>query len=148
MRSDAARLRQILVNLVTNAVKFTVEGRVEVRASSHEHTVRIDVVDDGVGIPEAAMATLFERFTQVDESSTRVHGGTGLGLALSRDLARRMGGELFATSTHGVGSTFTLLLPVDAESMAHLRQAADTSSDDSQPWDPQSGLRMLDASSG
>ncbi len=145
MRSDASRLRQILVNLVTNAAKFTENGRVEVRATSHEHTVRIDVVDNGVGIPESAMETLFERFTQVDESSTRVHEGTGLGLALSRDLARRMGGELFATSQHGEGSTFTLLLPVDAESTAHLRQAADTSSDDSQPWDPQAGLRRLDA---
>jgi len=145
MRSDAARLRQILVNLVTNAAKFTENGLVEVRATSHEHTVRIDVVDNGVGIPESAMETLFERFTQVDESSTRVHEGTGLGLALSRDLARRMGGELFATSVHGDGSTFTLLLPVDAESTAHLRQAADTSSDDSQPWDPRAGVRMIDA---
>jgi len=144
MRSDEARVRQILVNLVTNAAKFTSDGRITVRVSGHEETVRVDVVDDGVGIAEEAMATLFDRFTQVDDSSTKVFGGTGLGLALSRDLARRMGGELFAKSLHGEGSTFTLLMPIDAESTAHLRAAAETSSDESSPMEGPT-LRIVEA---
>ena len=143
MRSDEARIRQILSNLLTNAAKFTRDGVIVVRASQHEQTVRVDVIDNGPGIPEDAMASLFDRFTQVDDSTTRVHGGTGLGLALSRDLARRMGGELFATSTYGQGSTFTLLMPIDAGATTNLRQVVETSSDDGRPHGPEGPSRMV-----
>lgn len=85
--------------------------RLKPGASSAGDHVVFEVRDTGVGIPSAKLATIFDRFTQVDDSSTRTIGGTGLGLALSRDLARRMGGDLTVASAPGAGSTFTLILP-------------------------------------
>ena len=111
IETDRQRLAQILLNLVSNAVKFTEAGQIVLRASRRGSAIAIEVQDQGIGIPAEALPTLFERFTQVDDSFTRTRGGTGLGLALSRDLARRMGGELTARSVAGAGSTFTLLLP-------------------------------------
>jgi len=112
---DAARLRQILANLLDNAVKFTVRGGVRVEtwlAGESPDAVRIGfrVSDSGVGIAPEHLARLFEPFTQVDASSTRVHGGTGLGLAISRQLARRMSGELGVESEPGAGSRFSCVL--------------------------------------
>ena len=113
-RADRDKLQQVLLNLLTNATKFTAPGgrvRVEAGDGSGSDSVAIRVTDTGVGIPSAMLDKVFEPFIQVDASHTRATEGTGLGLAISRDLARGMGGDLSAASTLGVGSTFTLTLP-------------------------------------
>jgi signal transduction histidine kinase/DNA-binding LytR/AlgR family response regulator/HPt (histidine-containing phosphotransfer) domain-containing protein len=116
---DPTRLRQIMMNLIGNAVKFTKVGSVVVRAKEvpPEKTgaadvtlLRIDVTDTGIGISEDGLSHLFEKFTQADNSITRRFGGSGLGLAISSQLARLMGGKIEATSTCGEGSTFSLVI--------------------------------------
>jgi signal transduction histidine kinase/CheY-like chemotaxis protein len=111
---DAARLRQVLVNLVGNAVKFTEAGQVVVTVSGEavgdRFACRIAVSDTGVGIPAGQRHRLFRSFSQVDPSTTRSHGGTGLGLAISRRIAREMGGDITVESEPGAGSTFTVAL--------------------------------------
>ncbi|MDD2499214.1 MAG: response regulator [Geobacter sp.] len=115
---DAGRIRQILVNLVSNAVKFTDIGYVGVsveRIGTSEENIglRISVKDTGIGIPESSLEQLFQRFYQIDAAGCRKHGGTGLGLAISRNLVELMGGAIGVKSTPGTGSTFwfTLELP-------------------------------------
>ena len=113
VRADREKLQQVLLNLLSNAVKFTEPGgEVRVACATHGTTVRVTVVDTGVGVAREQLAQIFEPFVQVDQRLTRPHEGVGLGLAISRELARGMGGDLTADSTPGVGSTFTLLLPV------------------------------------
>lgn len=111
MTSDIEKSRQILVNLIGNAVKFTDSGNVTVSLSTDDSTVRIDVQDTGIGIPPEELARLFKPFVQVDAGLTRRHGGTGLGLYISRRLATLLGGRIDVTSTVGVGSTFSVVLP-------------------------------------
>jgi signal transduction histidine kinase len=116
-RFDRHRVLQIIDALVDNAVKFTEEGaRIEIAAAPAERNgttwVRIDVTDDGPGIPSRDMTALFESFSQVDGSATRKVGGMGLGLAVAKQLAERMEGALVAASTSGAGSTFSLYLPI------------------------------------
>lgn len=115
VRGDDVRLRQMLSNLIGNAVKFTERGRVAVRVTRDAGTadgVRIEVVDSGIGIPEDRLELIFAPFTQADATTTRRFGGTGLGLTIVRDLATRMNGRVWATSRPGAGSTFTLVLPL------------------------------------
>ena len=112
VQADPEKLQQILLNLLTNAIKFTeAGGDVRVECVATERVVSIGVMDTGVGIAPEKLASVFEPFVQVDQRLTRANEGVGLGLAISRDLARGMGGDLRATSTPGAGSTFTLVLP-------------------------------------
>jgi PAS domain S-box-containing protein len=122
---DGRRLRQILLNLVANAVKFTSAGTITVRvstqpASGTERLARIEVLDTGIGIEPAIVEHMFERFTQADTSTTRTYGGTGLGLAIARELIELMGGVIGAESTPGAGSTFWIELPLPNEAVAQL----------------------------
>lgn len=108
---DPGRLRQILINLAGNAVKFTSEGEVSMRVSVEEDspqtvTLKFKISDTGIGIPEDRIEMLFDAFTQVDDSYSRRYGGTGLGLSISRQLTEMMGGQIGASSVQGQGSTF------------------------------------------
>lgn len=116
--TDGDKLKQILINLLSNAVKFTSTGTVTVTTQQCHGALTLTVADTGIGIPEHALALIFEEFRQVDSSSTRQYGGTGLGLAISRRLARLLGGDITAQSTEGVGSTFTVTLPLPSATPA------------------------------
>ncbi|SMP62550.1 PAS domain S-box protein [Anoxynatronum buryatiense] len=120
VKGDPTRLRQIVTNLVSNAVKFTEIGNIAVECSQINEsdtvsTVEIQVRDTGIGISEEAVSRLFESFTQADASNTREYGGSGLGLAISRDLAHLMKGTITVASSPGEGSTFTLTLPLEKD---------------------------------
>lgn len=114
---DEVRFRQILVNLIGNAIKFTEHGSVNVRATKHQTALgtclRVDVTDTGIGIDPKDFDMIFERFKQVDQSVSRKYGGTGLGLAISQNLAQRMNGAITLESEQGKGSTFTLIIPMN-----------------------------------
>jgi len=112
LHNDPEKLRQILINLLSNAAKFTEEGAITVSAHRHGPDVLIAVSDTGIGIPEQAQRLVFEEFRQVDSSSTRQYGGTGLGLSISRHLARLMGGDITLHSAFKKGSTFTVRVPL------------------------------------
>ena len=129
LRGDPVRLRQVLLNLVGNAIKFTQRGRIDVFASRVEEpagsVVRFEVRDTGIGIPVATQAKLFQSFTQADSSTTRKYGGTGLGLAICKRLVELMGGRIGVQSTAGQGSSFWFTLP-----LSHADNAdADTDTD-------------------
>ena len=113
---DEGRLRQVLVNLLGNAVKFTEVGHVTIRVTVSEtlgrSNLRIAVQDSGIGIRAEHLQTIFSPFTQADDSTTRKYGGTGLGLAITRDLVGLMGGKLSASSEFGRGSTFEIAIPL------------------------------------
>jgi signal transduction histidine kinase len=111
-RADPEKLRQILLNFLSNAIKFTPEGgRIQVGADSYDEFVRIWVSDTGIGIPTDMIAHVFEPFFQVEQGTTRRYPGIGLGLAIARDLANAMSGEVRIESTVGKGTTISLLLP-------------------------------------
>jgi len=123
VRGDPTRVRQVLMNLIGNAIKFTEEGEVDVSAAVAGHhgdstSVRFRVRDTGIGISEPQLATIFDEFTQADASMTRRYGGTGLGLAISRRLVALMGGALTVTSEVGRGSEFSFTLPFPVEATA------------------------------
>ncbi len=109
---DAVRVRQLIANLVSNALKFTEAGEVSVEADATAAGLTLRVRDTGVGIGPEAMGRLFEDFVQADASTTRRYGGTGLGLAICRRLARTMGGTIEAASEPGRGALFTVSLPL------------------------------------
>ena len=116
-RGDVDRLRQILGNLIANALKFTLEGAVAVRFASAEDGsgLRIDVADTGIGVAPEILPRLFDKFVQADSSTTRRFGGSGLGLAICRELAAMMGGSIKVQSREGRGSTFTVLVALPRE---------------------------------
>ena len=109
-RGDATRVRQVLSNLISNALKFTEAGEVAVSVARRGGTVEIEVRDTGIGIAPADMVRLFEKFEQADASTTRRYGGSGLGLAICRQLVELMDGWITATSAEGAGATFTVTL--------------------------------------
>jgi signal transduction histidine kinase len=112
VRADGEKLQQIILNLLTNAVKFTERGGlVRLEVTAEKEAVLVRVSDTGIGIPTDKLQKIFEPFVQVDPNYTRTRDGVGLGLAISRDLARGMGGDLSVSSVEGHGSTFTLTLP-------------------------------------
>jgi len=126
IRTDSARLRQCLINLIGNAIKFTEKGHVYVNISVQEFNgkphIRFDVEDTGIGIPPEKQQLIFERFAHVDGTTTRRFGGTGLGLAITKQLANLLGGDICVTSEVGKGSVFSLRIPagVDVKSQALL----------------------------
>jgi PAS domain S-box-containing protein len=144
LKFDPARVRQCMSNLVSNAIKFTDKGGVDVIARAKpaemgKRRVEIEVRDSGVGMTADQVSRLFAEFTQVDDSSTRRFGGTGLGLAIARRLARLMGGDITVNSIPGSGSAFLLSLPMeDAAPLCH-----ELPSSDRKPTSLQRGRRVL-----
>ncbi len=110
--SDQDKIKQIVLNLLSNAAKFTAAGKITLKAGIENKMLIVAVSDTGIGISEEALGKIFDEFQQADTSTTRQYGGTGLGLTISRDLARLLGGDLTAASEYGKGSTFTLSIPV------------------------------------
>ena len=112
IQSDENRLKQILINFVGNAIKFTERGFIEIGLITSDHTLQIQVKDSGIGIPKEFHHKIFERFTQVEASNKRKYGGNGLGLAISKSLAELLGGEIGLQSEQGKGSLFYITLPL------------------------------------
>ncbi|WP_372574134.1 hybrid sensor histidine kinase/response regulator [Ruegeria jejuensis] len=140
---DEGRLRQILINLVGNALKFTAEGCVGVTLSvaprGDAHTVTIEVADTGIGIAEDKLDQVFDRFSQADADINRTHGGTGLGLTISKELVEAMGGSITVTSVLGQGTCFRITLPFGFASQA---QVVDDKAESS-PGLELDGMRLL-----
>jgi signal transduction histidine kinase/CheY-like chemotaxis protein len=156
LRGDVGRLRQIMLNLLTNAVKFTDAGTVTLRVACGEVVtepsltsttvvLHVDVADTGVGIDDADQARLFDPFTQVDASTTRRYGGTGLGLAICARLAREMGGTIALSSRVGEGSTFSVDIPfaLGSEANAAPRNSAALLSAPIPGGDPAGGCLLI-----
>jgi two-component system sensor histidine kinase/response regulator len=140
LRADGARIRQVLTNLLGNAVKFTSEGEVVARVSrdpDDEARLRFDVSDTGIGIAPAALGSLFDAFAQADSSTTRQYGGSGLGLTISKQLVELMGGRVGVESTPGEGSTFWFTVPVaQADGPVALGTVFEILTEISRPVDP------------
>lgn len=119
IHTDATRLRQILFNIVSNAIKFTGEGEVSVSVQYADGVARFVIEDSGCGVPEDRIESLFEPFVQADATTTRKYGGTGLGLSISRRLARMMGGDIFYEPAAARGSRFIIEIPTVASEIKH-----------------------------
>ena len=154
MHADLTKVRQALFNLISNAAKFTRDGTITLRARrvsrDGEPWISMAVTDTGIGIPEDKLDLVFEEFAQVDDSTTRDFGGTGLGLSLTRQICRMMGGKITVTSELGVGSTFKIDLPAivekaaddtETESVTSGEQTSDTGS---QPGALRGAILLID----
>ena len=131
--ADGERLRQVVANLLDNAIKYSPGGgRVEVRVGMRGGSGTIEVADQGLGIPAHEQQRIFEKFYRLDPSMTRGIGGSGLGLYISRELVRQMGGEILVKSQLGDGSTFTVLLPLARVARLRLEERVAVS----RPADP------------
>ena len=129
VQGDAIRIQQILFNLVGNAIKFTDRGTVQVSVAiepgaGRALTLHLAVSDTGIGIPDSAMPTLFDRFTQADSTTMRRYGGSGLGLAITREIVQMMGGTIATTSTPGLGSRFVVSIPSRVVERSEMLPAA------------------------
>ena len=125
MLSDQDKLKQIIINLLSNALKFTENGEVKLSAAVEDASLKIAVSDTGLGIPADALEYIFDEFRQVDGSSTREHGGTGLGLSITKKLTHILGGTIEASSVEGKSSTLTVILPLvrkDEESLPEVTE--------------------------
>ncbi len=144
VRGDAFRLKQVLYNLISNAIKFTEEGGIIIRArlkplDDHVISARMEVIDSGIGIPQEKQRHIFDAFVQSDVSDTRKYGGTGLGLSISKRIIEAQGGEISLESSPGEGTTFYIILPLlKAEASALATQAQHTGEQLSFP-----GLQVL-----
>ena len=141
---DSTRVRQILYNLVSNALKFTESGEVRVCVARTGDGLRLTVADTGIGIPPERLATLFQKFEQADASTTRRYGGTGLGLAICRELAQLMGGAIRAESEPGKGSAFSVTLPLAKSAATHVPSAPEAGGVEAAPMEV-GALRVLAA---
>ena len=130
LMGDPLRIRQVLINLVGNSIKFTEDGEVTVRVlcesrSSNDVSAKIEVSDTGIGIEKQVLKRIFNAFAQADESTTRRFGGTGLGLSICKQLIELMNGEMSVSSTVNVGSTFTCVIPFDISDSQDEREFVD-----------------------
>lgn len=156
---DPGRLRQILTNLVGNALKFTHHGQILIKAvldaeDEHRGRLRIDVIDSGIGIAEEKIDSLFESFTQADSSTTRKYGGTGLGLAIVKKLCALMGGSVSASSTLDKGTTFSIAIAIELgtpsageEADNLVRRLMSRAQDTEVQWPPETRLLVVDDNS-
>jgi PAS domain S-box-containing protein len=140
---DAGRIRQVLTNLIGNAIKFTHAGEVSIRVSRDGDSARVDVTDTGIGIAEESRDRIFRMFSQADASTTRRFGGTGLGLAISKRLMEMMGGRLDFSSEPGKGSTFFLTLPLASAAPSAHADAQARKPNVAENESPLAGLRVL-----
>jgi len=148
LRGDPGRIRQVLINLANNAIKFTEKGVVELRVNLESQTpsdviIKFSVRDTGIGIPEKRLHRLFKSFSQVDASTTRKFGGTGLGLAISKQLTELMGGELGVTSDEGKGSTFWFTVSLEIETVQEIQPVKDEPVSLNLPHEEQARVRIL-----
>ena len=124
IESDPLRIKQILLNLCTNSVKFTEEGSINLQINYSSHGITFAVTDTGVGIPPHFINTIFERFRQVDENLFRKFAGTGLGLSITKSLITLLKGEIAVTTQLGKGSTFTVTLPLPSTEINNNKGAS------------------------
>ncbi len=126
--TDRARLNQVLINIVGNAIKFTEEGSVELSYAKKENEILFSVQDTGIGMTEKELSFVFDRFRQAEEGKTRRYGGTGLGLAISKELVQLLGGRIYAKSQKGKGSTFYFTIPHLKKTGTNIKETPKTSS--------------------
>jgi PAS domain S-box-containing protein len=134
--SDQDKIRQIVLNLLSNAAKFTHTGKITLAANKDGDNLRISVTDTGIGISAEALPRIFKEFQQADSSTTRQYGGTGLGLSISRNLARLLGGDITVDSEPDKGSTFTLVIPIQYGFRSGASQTKPEADSDKQAFSP------------